>query len=232
MHLGCREMVHLAIDCIWQVLDLPGLSLKNDFCHIFARSSVLARSVDTLHNLNEAARMPSASVHSERPRQHSSEKVSVKSQTSPIDPSRIINKEVFRSRSGQLDQTRVRAAQNDNQKNMEDLSRMQPGQVHRASGLPEFSWQNLPGQLEYSRQHSGHLTHSKVVSSPDRLSDPFQPGFGESPWVMGGDIGRRERDEETRSEGEARPLLADEAWGSSRRSNGLVASSHHDQVNL
>ncbi|KAG0567805.1 hypothetical protein KC19_7G162400 [Ceratodon purpureus] len=225
-----REMVHLAIDGIWQILELPGLSLKNDFCHIFARSSILSRLVSTLYTLNEAVRVPSASVHPERSRQHSSEKVSVKSQSGPVDQSRVINKEVCRSRSGQWEQTRVRATQNDNQKNIEDLSRMQPGQAHRSSGLPEFSLQNLSGQLDYIRQHSGHLTHSKVASSPDRLSDPFQPGFGESTWVMGGDVGRREKDEESRSDGEARPLLGDEAWGSSRRLNGLVGTSHHDQI--
>lgn len=230
MYLGCREMVHLAIDDIWQILDLPGLSLKNDFCHIFARSSILARLVDTLYTLNEAGRLPSASVHSESLSQHHSEKILVKSQSGHLDHSRIINKEVFQSRSGQLEQNRVRTTQSDKKKNVEDLSRMQPAQAHWASGLPEFSCQNLPGQLEYTRQYSGHLTRSKIASSPDRLSDPYQPGFGESTWVPGGDVGRRERDDEARSDGEERPLLADEVWGSSRCSNGLVGTSHHDQV--
>lgn len=227
-----REMVHMAVDGIWQVLDLPGLSLKNDFCHIFARSSILARLVTTLHSLNEAVRVPSALAQTERLPEHSSEKVSVKSQSGPIDRTRASNKEAFRNRSGQLDETRVRPSHIEHQKsfgglNSIDLSRMQVGQPHRASGLPEFSWQNLPGQLEFTRQRSGHLTPSKGASL-DRLSDHFQPGYGESMWVMGGD-GRRDRDDEARSDGEARPLLADEAWRSPKRMNGLMDTSQHEQ---
>ncbi|XP_024396250.1 MAP3K epsilon protein kinase 1 isoform X2 [Physcomitrium patens] len=229
-----REMVHMAIDGIWQVLELPGLSLKNDFCHIFARSSILARLVDTLHTLNEASRVPNGSMTTEQSRPLSSEKAFVKSQSGPIDQSRIVNKEVFRSRSGQLDHTPVRVTHDGNQRNLlglnnGDSSRMLPWQAHRACGLPEFSWQNLPGQLEYTGQHSGHLTHMKLAISSERLSDPFQPGYGESTWVLGGDGCRRERDDEARSDGEARPLLADEAWGTPRCMNGLVDTSHLDE---
>ena len=224
-YLGFREMVHMAVDSIGQILDLPGLSLKNDFCHIFARSSVLARLVTALHSLNEAVRMPSALTQTERLLEHSSEKVSFKSQSGPIDQTRVTNKEGSRNRSGQLDDARGRPTHPDHQKNYgEVLSRTQLGQAHRASGLPEFSWQNIPGQLEFTRQRSGHLTPSKGTSL-DRLSDHYQPGYGESTWVMGGD-GRRERDDEARSDGEARPLLADEAWRSPRRMNGL----EHEQV--
>lgn len=223
----------MAVDDIFQVLDLPGLSLRNDFCHIFARSSILARLVTSLYSLNEAVRVPSALAHTERFLQPSNEMVFVKSQSGPIDNARATSKEAFRNRSGQLDETRVRPTHIDHQTNFVglnsgDLSRMQPGQAHRASGLPEFSWQNLPGQLEFFRQRSGHLTPSKGASL-DRLSDHFQPGYGESTWVLGGDV-RRERDDEARSDGEARPLLADEAWRSPRRTNGLVDSSQHEQV--
>lgn len=52
----CREMVHMAIDGMWQVFDLQGSTSKNDFCRLFAKSGVLVRLVNTLHNLNEAAR--------------------------------------------------------------------------------------------------------------------------------------------------------------------------------
>jgi len=49
-------MVHMAIDGMWQVFDLQGPTSKNDFCRLFAKSGVLVRLVNTLHNLNEAAR--------------------------------------------------------------------------------------------------------------------------------------------------------------------------------
>jgi hypothetical protein len=39
---------------IW--FELQGSTSKNDFCRIFAKSGVLPRLVNTLHNLNEAAR--------------------------------------------------------------------------------------------------------------------------------------------------------------------------------
>jgi len=55
--IGCREMVHMAIDGMWQVFDLQGPTSKNDFCRLFAKSGVLVRLVNTLHNLNEAGRV-------------------------------------------------------------------------------------------------------------------------------------------------------------------------------
>ncbi|XP_024384674.1 MAP3K epsilon protein kinase 1 [Physcomitrium patens] len=200
-----REMVHMALDCIWQVVDLPGLSLKNDFCHIFARSSILARLVDTLHTLSEASRLLSTSLATERPYQPSIENVSTN----------IGNQKTTLGLSNG------------------DSARMQPVQGHQAglSGLPEFSWQNLPGQVGYAGLHSGNLTHSKLTILSGRLSDPFQPGYGESMWVMGGGGGdQRERDDEARSDGEARPLLADEVWGTSKCINGLVDISQLDEV--
>lgn len=51
-----REMVHMAIDGMWQVFDLQSSTSKNDFCRIFAKSGVLVRLVNTLHNLNEVIR--------------------------------------------------------------------------------------------------------------------------------------------------------------------------------
>lgn len=46
----------MAIDAMWQVFELHGPTSKNDFCRLFAKSAVLVRLVNTLHNLNEAAR--------------------------------------------------------------------------------------------------------------------------------------------------------------------------------
>lgn len=55
-----REMVHLAIDCMWHVFKLQHSVPRNDFCRIAAKNGILLRLVNTLHSLNEAARLASA----------------------------------------------------------------------------------------------------------------------------------------------------------------------------
>ncbi|XP_042498274.1 MAP3K epsilon protein kinase 1-like isoform X2 [Macadamia integrifolia] len=52
-----REMVHLAIDCMWQVFMLQHSTPRNDFCRIAAKNGILFRLINTLHSLNEAARL-------------------------------------------------------------------------------------------------------------------------------------------------------------------------------
>ncbi|PKA59968.1 Mitogen-activated protein kinase kinase kinase NPK1 [Apostasia shenzhenica] len=54
-----REMVHLAIDGMWQVFKLQQSTPRNDFCRIAAKNGILLRLVNTLHSLNEAARLAS-----------------------------------------------------------------------------------------------------------------------------------------------------------------------------
>ncbi|KAG8043800.1 hypothetical protein GUJ93_ZPchr0458g22599 [Zizania palustris] len=56
-----REMVHLAIDGIWQVFKLQHSTPRNDFCRIAAQNGILLRLVNTLHSLNEATRFASIS---------------------------------------------------------------------------------------------------------------------------------------------------------------------------
>ncbi|KAI3713964.1 hypothetical protein L1987_72553 [Smallanthus sonchifolius] len=52
-----REMVHLAIDCMWQVFKLQRSTLRNDFCRIAAKNGILLRLINTLYSLNEATRL-------------------------------------------------------------------------------------------------------------------------------------------------------------------------------
>lgn len=52
-----REMVHLAIDGIWQVLKLQRSTSRNDFCRIAAKNGILPRLANTLYSLNEATRL-------------------------------------------------------------------------------------------------------------------------------------------------------------------------------
>ncbi|KAJ3681199.1 hypothetical protein LUZ60_015688 [Juncus effusus] len=56
-----RDMVHLAIDCIWQVFKLQHSNPRKDFCRIAAKNGMLIRLVNTLHSLNEATRLASVS---------------------------------------------------------------------------------------------------------------------------------------------------------------------------
>ncbi|KAF6167020.1 hypothetical protein GIB67_041275 [Kingdonia uniflora] len=52
-----REMVHLAIDGMWQVFMLQRSTPRNDFCRIAAKNGILLRLINTLHSLNEATRL-------------------------------------------------------------------------------------------------------------------------------------------------------------------------------
>ena len=56
-----REMVHLAINGMWQVLKLQRSTPRNDFCRIAAKNGILLRLINTLHSLNEATRLASIS---------------------------------------------------------------------------------------------------------------------------------------------------------------------------
>ncbi|CAH8370065.1 unnamed protein product [Eruca vesicaria subsp. sativa] len=56
-----REMVHLAIDGMWQVFKLKKSTPRNDFCRIAAKNGILLRLINTLYSLNEATRLASIS---------------------------------------------------------------------------------------------------------------------------------------------------------------------------
>ncbi|KAK9691396.1 hypothetical protein RND81_09G194700 [Saponaria officinalis] len=57
-----REMVHLAIDGMWQVFKLQRLTLRNDFCRIAAKNGILLRLTNTIYSLNEATRLASVTA--------------------------------------------------------------------------------------------------------------------------------------------------------------------------
>uniref|UniRef100_A0A6N2MH64 Protein kinase domain-containing protein n=1 Tax=Salix viminalis TaxID=40686 RepID=A0A6N2MH64_SALVM len=61
-HAKYRDMVHLAIDGMWQVFKLQRSTPRNDFCCIAAKNGILFRLVNTLYSLNEATRLASISV--------------------------------------------------------------------------------------------------------------------------------------------------------------------------
>ncbi|KAL0358230.1 UNVERIFIED_CONTAM: MAP3K epsilon protein kinase [Sesamum calycinum] len=57
-----REMVHMAIDGMWQVFKLKKSTSRNDFCRIAAKNGILLRLVNTLYNLDEATRLASGAT--------------------------------------------------------------------------------------------------------------------------------------------------------------------------
>ncbi|KAH1224345.1 MAP3K epsilon protein kinase 1 [Glycine max] len=57
-----REMVHLAIDGMWQVFKLQQSTPRNDFCRIAAKNGILLRLINTLYSLNESTRLASSSA--------------------------------------------------------------------------------------------------------------------------------------------------------------------------
>ena len=57
-----REMVHLAIDGMWQIFKLQRSTPRNDFCRIAAKNGILLRLINTLYSLNEATRLATISV--------------------------------------------------------------------------------------------------------------------------------------------------------------------------
>ncbi|XP_027354222.1 MAP3K epsilon protein kinase 1-like isoform X2 [Abrus precatorius] len=57
-----REMVHLAIDGMWQVFKLQQSTPRNDFCRIAAKNGILLRLINTLYSLNESTRLASSSI--------------------------------------------------------------------------------------------------------------------------------------------------------------------------
>ncbi|KAL9258940.1 MAP3K epsilon protein kinase 1-like protein [Drosera capensis] len=59
-----REMVHLAIDGMWQVFKLQGSTPRADFCRIAAKNGILLRLTNTLYSLNEATRLAATATSS------------------------------------------------------------------------------------------------------------------------------------------------------------------------
>lgn len=98
-------MVHLAIDGMWQVFKLKHSTPRNDFCRIAAKNGILIRLVNTLHSLNEAARLASLSGGGSIP----ADGPPPRPRSGPLDPNRPIagqgDTPLFGS--GQLDPSKV-----------------------------------------------------------------------------------------------------------------------------
>ncbi|WOH13156.1 hypothetical protein DCAR_0832665 [Daucus carota subsp. sativus] len=56
-----REVIHLAIDGLWQVFKLQSRTPRDDCCHIAAKKGLLPRLINALCSLNEATQLASIS---------------------------------------------------------------------------------------------------------------------------------------------------------------------------
>ncbi|XP_072971497.1 MAP3K epsilon protein kinase 1-like isoform X1 [Typha angustifolia] len=101
-----REMVHLAIDGMWQVFKLQHSTPRNDFCRIAAKNGILFRLVNTLHSLNEATRLAPSSGGS-LPQNGAAPRPRSGQQDPPNRPA-TMHTENHVSHSGQLDFPKTR----------------------------------------------------------------------------------------------------------------------------
>ncbi|XP_020215012.1 MAP3K epsilon protein kinase 1 isoform X1 [Cajanus cajan] len=101
-----REMVHLAIDGMWQVFKLQQSTPRNDFCRIAAKNGILLRLINTLYSLNESTRLASCSAGGG----FSVDGSAVRSRSGILDPTHpyINQNEAVLSSVDQLDPAKVR----------------------------------------------------------------------------------------------------------------------------
>ncbi|KAJ1273291.1 hypothetical protein BS78_06G268900 [Paspalum vaginatum] len=154
-----RDMVHLAIDGIWQVFKLQHSTPRNDFCRIAAKNGILLRLVNTLHSLNEATRFASVSGSGASVTQNGS---------------------TPRRRSGQLDPSllEISKARLDHHHSSGSLQSLQADAVKHhilvdSSSSPRFSDKSTAGNLE--RNENDLIRPPRLSVSAGRTSTDRSP---------------------------------------------------------
>ncbi|KAL4638262.1 hypothetical protein ACB092_03G134800 [Castanea dentata] len=142
-----REMVHLAIDGMWQVFKLKRSTPRNDFCRIAAKNGILHRLINTLYSLNEATRLASVSVGG----------------VFPVDGS------TQRPRSGQLDSSHPISVQCEapvSTTGQYDLPKIRHGIIdHMSTGMQEAS----RASTSHSQRSDPNQSDSRYLPiDPDR----------------------------------------------------------------
>lgn len=163
------------------------------------------------------------------------ERPNLKAQSGPLDQSRIASVEAFRPLSGQLDSAKVTRASSTEHgvgtgASDVEIPRLQPGQPHKSTGLPDHL-RFLPGQVEQqTRVHSGQLDQTRAAAQdhwrqPGASRNPFLHYGDTSAWIA--DHARLGREDDVRSNGDSsRPLLSgEESWASFE---GLNRNGHVD----
>ncbi|KAG9150778.1 hypothetical protein Leryth_002936 [Lithospermum erythrorhizon] len=78
-----RELVHMAIDGMWQIFKLQQSTSRNDFCRIASKNGILLRLVNTLYSMSEASRLETLSSGGGFP----SDGLAQKPRSGALDPS-------------------------------------------------------------------------------------------------------------------------------------------------
>ncbi|XP_057849758.2 MAP3K epsilon protein kinase 1 isoform X2 [Cryptomeria japonica] len=245
-----REMVHLAIDGMWQVFKLQSPTPRNDFCRISAKNGILIRLVNTLHNLNEATRLDSAAGGGAT--SSLTDGVTQQSRSGPLEPFRhaLGYRDAAQPFSGQLDPAKVRSGPLD--PHYMPTVTLEPSQMSisqsQRSDLSHFDSRYSPGQTEKSHSASGVLEPSLVTNSSEPAENVLssmgkEPLLGLSKDHEQFDSGRQEPsrfDADTvrqhRGTLSAQRFSTDQSWKQiPRSSNGLagtaqISSSQHESV--
>nr|ADK36643.1 MAPKKKe [Nicotiana benthamiana] len=152
-----REMVHMAIDGVWQVFKLQRSTPRNDFCRIAAKNGILLRLINTLYSLNEAARLASASGGSGFP----PDGLAPRPRSGPLDPgnSSFMQTEMPPYGTDQPDMLKIKNGERVLPAGMQELSRTS------ASHSPDSPY----FRQDFERPRSSNATVE--VSGPSKLPD-------------------------------------------------------------
>ncbi|CAM6114867.1 unnamed protein product [Calypogeia fissa] len=241
-----REMVHVAIDAIWQVFGLQNTTARNDFCRIFAKSGVLVRLVNTLYSLNEATRVASAknlggaSSGMLPSTSAGSGQVLLRSRSGPLEQSRTPPVEAFKPRSGQLDPSRVRAGYMEPHRQITGLietHRPKSPQAHKSAGLPEYL-RHLPGQHDQRRGSIASTEPARAGTSLEGGREiPWQSPARSLQFSADRDLTAGQMESGSESEPSKQPMsttensrapFTDQSWHTGRTANGFVDPGHQD----
>ncbi|KAF1885251.1 hypothetical protein Lal_00029140 [Lupinus albus] len=150
-----REMVHLAIDGMWQVFKLQQSTPINDFCRIAAKNGILLRLINTLYSLNEATRLASMSAGG----------------------GYLIDGSAQRAHSGILDSTHASIVQNEallSSVDQQDLHKVKRGVLdhhlepsHASTSNPRRSDSNHPIDIDKPRSSNA----AAEVASLEKISN-------------------------------------------------------------
>lgn len=180
-----REMVHLAIDGMWQVFNLRSPTPRNDFCRISAKNGILLRLVNTLHSLNEATRLASAGGGGAP--NSATDGVMQQARSGSLEPCRPFSslRDTSHPRSGQLDPTKVRSG-------LVDAHRLSTGAPESSQTLTAHS-QRLdisqsdsrysPGQFEKSCTATG-ISDPSLVSNASELTENILSSTGQESLLL------------------------------------------------
>ncbi|XP_058086344.1 MAP3K epsilon protein kinase 1-like isoform X2 [Magnolia sinica] len=165
-----REMVHLAIDGMWQIFKLQRSTPRNDFCRIAAKNGILIRLVNTLHSLNEAARLASLSGGGSAPADGSA----LRPRSGPLDPSRtalLAQSETPLSSSGQLDPSKVMLGVGDHPLPVGTVETSCASASHpQRLDVNQPDSRYFPGEMDKSHPSHSLLEASIAVKLPESAS--------------------------------------------------------------